>query len=91
MMAAADAWVAQQESSGFDIARGNDRLAKAELTVVPTAGDSGTIEVADAGEINPIDLALDESGPPQQTFLQSLIALLGGAVAAASAARFLFG
>ncbi|MGH6768860.1 MAG: hypothetical protein ACRECO_07555 [Xanthobacteraceae bacterium] len=91
MLAAADAWVAQHEPSGFDIARGNDRLAKAEIIAAHIADEAGEFEIADAGEINRIDLALDQSEPPQQTFLQSLIALLGGAVAAASAARFLFG
>jgi hypothetical protein len=89
MLAAADAWVAQHETTGLDIAHGNHRLAKAELIAAYAADE---IEIADAGEINQIDLlAVESSEPPQQTFLQSLIALLGGAVAAASAARFLFG
>ena len=50
------------------------------------------IEVADAGELNDIDLAA-ESDPsvPTPTFLQSLLALIGGAaVAAAASARLLF-
>lgn len=52
------------------------------------------IAVADAGEINDIDRAAEPSpdGAPTPTFLQSLLALIGGVAAAAVAsARLLFG
>jgi hypothetical protein len=50
------------------------------------------IEVADAGEVNDIDLAARSApGVPTPTFMQSLLALIGGAAAAAAAsARLLF-
>ncbi|MBX9777931.1 MAG: hypothetical protein K2Y71_26420 [Xanthobacteraceae bacterium] len=50
------------------------------------------IEVAESGTINDIDLAAHpDSGIPTPTFLQSLLALIGGAAAAAAAsARLLF-
>ncbi len=50
------------------------------------------IEVADADEVNEIDLAAEPApGVPTPTFLQSLLALIGGAaVAAAASARLLF-
>jgi hypothetical protein len=58
-----------------------DRLDREHETVTREAEDA--IEVADSGEINDIDLA---AGPvPTPTFLQSLLALIGGAAAAAVA------
>ena len=50
------------------------------------------VEVADAGEINDIDLAAESAPAPlSPSFLQSLLALIGGAaVAAAASARLLF-
>ena len=56
------------------------------------ASPEEAIEIADAGQINVIDLAADNvPAPPAPTFLQSLVALLGSVVAAAAAsARFLF-
>jgi hypothetical protein len=50
------------------------------------------IEVADSGRVNDIDLAVrSDSGIPTPTFMQSLLALIGGAIAAAAAsARLLF-
>jgi hypothetical protein len=50
------------------------------------------IEVADAGEVNDIDLAARSApGVPTPTFMQSLLALIGGvAAAAAASARLLF-
>ena len=64
--------------------------ARAGTFALAPADDA--IEVADAGEINDIDLAADRSpSPPSPSFLQSLMALLGGAaIAAAASARLLF-
>ncbi|MPZ39693.1 MAG: hypothetical protein GEU95_16865 [Rhizobiales bacterium] len=83
VMAAADAWF---------VARGGravDDDDDARHTVAPA---DETLDIADAGEINEIDLAAaSQPTPPEPTFLQSLIAILGGVVAAAAAsARLLF-
>jgi aryl carrier-like protein len=58
----------------------------------PRVSDDETFEVADAGEINEIDLAAEPvPPPPAPSFLDSLIALLGSVIAAAAAtARSLF-
>jgi hypothetical protein len=48
------------------------------------------IAVADASELNEIDLAASPSSPPERSFIQSLIVVLSGAFAAAAAGRFLF-
>jgi hypothetical protein len=49
-----------------------------------------SIVVADANEINEIDLAAAETpAPSDKTWFHALLAVLGGAFAAASAARFL--
>jgi hypothetical protein len=81
VMAAADAWLAAHGSDRADAANPRD-------TVAFEAHDD-TVEVADAGHVNEIDLAAPE--PPAPSFLQSLFALLGGAAAAAVATvRFLF-
>jgi hypothetical protein len=83
VMAAADAWLA---------ARGSD-AATDDATGESFGLDSDeATSVADAGDVNDIDLtAASVPAPPTPTFLQSLFALLGGAVAAAAAsARFLF-
>jgi hypothetical protein len=79
----------------------NAVLAAAEVWLaangkVPTAPGrprtSVAFEVADAGELNEIDLAADSvPPPPAPTFMQSLIALLGSVVAfATESARWLF-
>jgi hypothetical protein len=50
-----------------------------------------TVRVADAGEINEIDLAASETpAPTDKSWIKALLAVLGGAFAAAAAARFLF-
>jgi hypothetical protein len=56
------------------------------------------VQVADAGQINEIDLAADAtmtpattSAPANKSSLNSLLALLAGALAAAATASFLFG
>ena len=61
-----------------------------------SANDS--VQVADAGQINEIDLAADmtptalaPSAPADKSWLNGLLAILGGAFAAAATAGFLFG
>jgi hypothetical protein len=56
-----------------------------EITLV-----SNKIRVADAGELNEIDLAAPDSSPGSgKSWLGGLLALLGGALAAFSAVRYL--
>jgi hypothetical protein len=80
---AAAVWLAAHEGE-----TANDRSAG---DVLP-APVQAAIEVADASEVNHIDRAArSDSGFPTPTFMQSLLALIGGAIAAAAAsARLLF-
>jgi hypothetical protein len=79
--AAADAWLVQHGVTGAEPVSDGSLSAHAQATPV---------DITDAGEVNEIDLAASPTSPPERTFIQSLIAVLGGAFAAASAARFLF-
>jgi hypothetical protein len=83
VMAAADAWLA---------ARGSDAATEGATGESFGLDSDEATSVADAGDVNDIDLAATSvPAPPTPTFLQSLFAILGGAVAAAAAsARFLF-
>jgi hypothetical protein len=74
-----------------------ETVAADTATVDLTTAD--TVQVADAGEINEIDLAADQTpafaasetpAPANKSWLNSLLAVLGGAFAAAAAASFLF-
>jgi hypothetical protein len=57
----------------------------------PAEVDAGGAAVADAAEVNSMDLAASNEPPPaDKSWLNGLLALLGGALAAASTARFLF-
>jgi hypothetical protein len=61
---------------------------KTETAPETIAGD--TIQIADAAEINEIDLAASQApAPNDKSWLNALLAMLGGAFAAASAARLL--
>ena len=80
VMAAAEAWLAE---NGHEPAA--DRAPGQTLAL---ASPEEAIEIADAGQVNDIDLAAEETpAPPAPTFLQSLVALLGSV---AAAARLLF-
>ena len=84
VMAAVGVWLA---------ANGGDPAADpTPAQPLALASPEEAIEVADAGQVNVIDLAADDvPAPPSPTFLQSLVALLGGVAAvAAASARFLF-
>lgn len=69
----------------------NRRATEADNATRPASVEAA-IEIADADEINDIDLAAGPvPAPPSPGFLQSLLALIGGAAAAAAAsARLLF-
>jgi len=70
----------------------NPGAAEDDRSVAETTPADDAITVADAGEVNEIDRAAEPVSPPKSpTFMQSLLALLGGAIAAAAAsARLLF-
>ena len=69
----------------------NRRATEADNATRPASVEAA-IEIADADEINDIDLAAGPvPAPPSPSFLQSLLALIGGvAAAAAASARLLF-
>ena len=80
VLEAAAVWIAANESG-----------TESDYAASETPADE-PIPVADAGEVNEIDRAVEQVPPPMgPTFMQSLLALIGGAVAAAVAsARLLF-
>jgi hypothetical protein len=80
VMAAAEAWLAANGGG-----RATDRASGGALA-------DDVVDVANADEVNEIDLAAGSVPAPQSpSFLQSLLALIGGAaVAAAASARLLF-
>jgi hypothetical protein len=80
---AAAVWLAEHGSDAGSV------RSTANVVAAPV---EDAIEVADAGEVNDIDrAAASDSGVPTPTFMQSLMALIGGAAAAAAAAvRLLF-
>ena len=67
-------------------------LFAASLDVDATNARADAALFADPNDLNEIDLVAIEQPPPggDRPWLQSLLAVLGGAFAAASAARFLF-
>jgi hypothetical protein len=81
VMAVADSWLVQHGSSLEEALVDSPTIAHAEAT--------GT-DIADPTAVNAIDLAAGPSHPREQSFIHSLLALLGGAIAAAAAGRFLF-
>jgi len=73
-----------------------DTVATAAVPADLSANDN--VQVADAGQINEIDLAADAtptataiSAPANRTWLNGLLAILAGAFAAAATAGFLWG
>jgi hypothetical protein len=83
VMAATDAWLIQRGLSLSQMTTDDSLMAQAEDTTFDVA-------IADSEAVNEIDLAATPSSPPERSFIQSLIAVLGGALAAAAAGRFLF-
>jgi hypothetical protein len=86
VMAAAAAWLATRGAPSLADADGDRDFGLASADRAATVG----LDVADAAQANTIDLAAAERPPPIPTFLQSLLAVLGGALAAAVSARFFF-
>jgi len=87
VLAATEAWL----TSPFAAIAATDavQLASAgDAQEVALAAD--TVNIVDPNEFNEIDMAaLGDSQPVNQSWLHGLLAMLGGALAAASTARFL--
>jgi hypothetical protein len=90
VLTAADAWLALPDGAADD-PDGRDALALA------AAGDASMLglafeppDISDPNELNALDLAAGSPLPADSTWIHALLALLGGAFAAASTARFLF-
>ncbi|HEY6259687.1 MAG TPA: hypothetical protein VIY51_28250 [Xanthobacteraceae bacterium] len=88
ILTACDVWL------GFPFATADARSLTVRLAAAQHAGEidqvANRITVVDAGELNEIDLtAPEEPQNPSHPWLSVLLALLGGAVAAFSAARYL--
>ena len=88
VLSAADAWFAALGVEKITPVENDYALASPdELNEIDLAASGMTI--VDASEVNPIDLAAD-GGPQDKSWLNILLASLGGALAVASTARFLF-
>ena len=103
VMAAAEAWLANSDTSddSFDNIVGNERMRfdMADPSGARIGGlrKGDLLSVADAAEFNHIDAAASEVSeaspeppPVDRTLLHSILAILGGALAAAASARYLF-
>ncbi len=106
VLAAAEAWLANNDTSddGFDgVAAGHGtipghgtmRVASADSARVGALPKGDSLMVADAAEFNELDAAAlqespEEEPPVDRSLLHTILALLGGALAAAASARFLF-
>ncbi len=91
VLVAADAWLTSPTAAAV-AGEANDavQLASADDVNEPDRA-AGTINITDPNDFNEIDLAAaDAPQPADQSWLHGLLAMLGGALAAASTARFLF-
>jgi hypothetical protein len=64
-----------------------DALTDDAIPTVPASG----VKIVDPNEVNELDLAATLATPAESSWLRSLLATLGAALAAASTVRFLFG
>jgi hypothetical protein len=64
-----------------------DALTDDAIPTVPASG----VKIVDPNEVNELDLAATRATPAESSWLRSLLATLGAALAAASTVRFLFG
>jgi hypothetical protein len=94
VLTAADSWLGAAPDAFDDTSDSTTVTTNKPIVVVaeePADVDAGGTPVADAAEVNPMDLAAsNEPAPADKSWLNGLLALLGGALAAASTARFLF-
>jgi hypothetical protein len=88
--AAAAAWLVRPDAAGTSAqgAAGEpDALRDDATPTVPARG----VKMVDPNEVNELDLAAAPITPAESSWLSSLLATLGAALAAASTVRFLFG
>jgi hypothetical protein len=94
VLTAADSWLGVAPDAFDDASDSTTVTTNKPIVVVaeePADVDAGGTPVADAAEVNSIDLAASNEPPTaNKSWLNGLLALLGGALAAASTARFLF-
>ena len=93
VLAAAEAWLAAPIAEGHAAATGH-AVQRASTDEVNEFDLDAEVAVADADELNAIDLlavAITDPRKSDNAWLHALLAMLGGALAAASTARFLFG
>jgi hypothetical protein len=93
VLAAAEAWLGRPIAAGHAAATGQamQHASIDDISEVDLATDVG---VANADELNAIDLlavAVTDPRKSDNAWLHALLAMLGGAMAAASTARYLFG
>ena len=93
VLAAAEAWLAAPIAESHAAATGH-AVQRASTDEVNEFDLDAEVAVADADELNAIDLlavAITDPRKSDNAWLHALLAMLGGALAAASTARFLFG
>ena len=93
VLAAAEAWLAAPIAESHAAATGH-AVPRASTDEVNEFDLDAEVAVADADELNAIDLlavAITDPRKSDNAWLHALLAMLGGALAAASTARFLFG
>jgi hypothetical protein len=74
----------------YAVASKDGEKAGTTADITGSTATEETVQVADAAEINEIDLTASETpAPSNKSWFNALLAVLGGAFAAASAARFL--
>ena len=79
---------ADAAGTGAQAAAGEPNELRDDAT--PTVPASG-VKMVDPNEVNELDLAAAPTTPAESSWLSSLLATLGAALAAASTVRFLFG
>jgi len=84
--AAATAWPVRPDAAGVGAGE-QDAAAEDGAPTVPARG----VKMVDPNEVNELDLAAAPTTPAESSWLSSLLATLGAALAAASTVRFLFG
>lgn len=89
VVAAAEAWLATNGSQTAAADGNGARLASAEASHAQDA-EAYASDAADTSQVDALDLAAAPPAPASPGFLPSLLAVLGGAFAAAASARFLF-
>jgi hypothetical protein len=81
--AAAAAWLVLPNT-------GDTGAQPAAADAIPAASANNEVKIVDANEVNELDLAAAPVLPDESSWLSYLVMTLGGALAAASAVRFLF-